>query len=244
MLATYSGDLSRPSILSEATPAQTISGSGATLLPGLIDTHTHLEPFVRRGDLPARARRIAAFLKSNDRRIRETALEARAMDHLEAAGRTGALAAMRAAEDVLDEVVSQPQFVNQRARIFELGAAMALEVGKNRMESLGDVQETADLIYYSCYQMEKNNGYIVEMGKDPLVGYEASNVSVLRPYGVWLVVSPFNFPLNLVAHKVLRRLSSSRRDWATIERGSAWLGVRGKASLPPCLVRTWSTVRR
>ena len=79
-------------------------------------------------------------------------------------------------------------------RIFELGAAMAMEVGKNRMESLGDVQETADLIYYSCYQMEKNNGYIVEMGKDPLVGFDASNVSVLRPYGVWLVVSPFNFP--------------------------------------------------
>lgn len=79
-------------------------------------------------------------------------------------------------------------------RIFDLGAAMALEVGKNRMESLGDVQETADLIYYSCYQMEKNDGYIVEMGKDPLVGYEARNVSVLRPYGVWLVVSPFNFP--------------------------------------------------
>jgi 1-pyrroline-5-carboxylate dehydrogenase len=79
-------------------------------------------------------------------------------------------------------------------RIFDLGAAMAMEVGKNRMESLGDVQETADLIYYSCYQMEKNQGYMVEMGKDPLVGYEARNVSVLRPYGVWLVVSPFNFP--------------------------------------------------
>lgn len=79
-------------------------------------------------------------------------------------------------------------------RIFDLGAAMALEVGKNRMESLGDVQETADLIYYSCYQMEKNEGFMVEMGKDPLVGYEARNVSVLRPYGVWLVVSPFNFP--------------------------------------------------
>ncbi|MEW6405274.1 MAG: aldehyde dehydrogenase family protein [Chloroflexota bacterium] len=79
-------------------------------------------------------------------------------------------------------------------RIFDLGAAMAMEVGKNRMESLGDVQETADLIYYSCYQMEKNGGYAVEMGKDPLVGYEGRNVSVLRPYGVWLVVSPFNFP--------------------------------------------------
>jgi 1-pyrroline-5-carboxylate dehydrogenase len=82
-------------------------------------------------------------------------------------------------------------------RIFDLGAAMALEVGKNRMESLGDVQETADLIYYSCHQMETNNGYIREMGKDPLVGYDSTNISVLRPYGVWLVVSPYNFPFAL-----------------------------------------------
>jgi 1-pyrroline-5-carboxylate dehydrogenase len=83
------------------------------------------------------------------------------------------------------------------ARIFELGAAMALEVGKNRMESLGDVQETADLMYYSALMMEKNNGFIKPMGRDPLVGYEASNISVLRPYGVWLIVSPFNFPFAL-----------------------------------------------
>jgi len=82
-------------------------------------------------------------------------------------------------------------------RIFELGAAMALEVGKNRMESLGDVQETADLMSYSAQMMEENGGFIKEMGKDPLVGYEARNVSVLRPYGVWLVVSPFNFPFAL-----------------------------------------------
>jgi 1-pyrroline-5-carboxylate dehydrogenase len=82
-------------------------------------------------------------------------------------------------------------------RIFELGAAMALEVGKNRMESLGDVQETADLMYWSAQMMEENNGYIKEMGKDPLVGYDSTNVSVLRPYGVWLIVSPFNFPFAL-----------------------------------------------
>ncbi|MEW5829821.1 MAG: aldehyde dehydrogenase family protein [Chloroflexota bacterium] len=92
---------------------------------------------------------------------------------------------LRKAADLIDE------------RIFELGAAMALEVGKNRMESLGDVAETADLIRYACYQMEVNDGFIKEMGKDPLVGYEARNVSVLRPYGVWLVVSPFNFPFAL-----------------------------------------------
>ncbi len=82
-------------------------------------------------------------------------------------------------------------------RIFDLGAAMALEVGKNRMESLGDVQETADLMYYSAKMMEENNGFVKEMGKDPLVGYEARNVSVLKPYGVWLIISPFNFPFAL-----------------------------------------------
>jgi 1-pyrroline-5-carboxylate dehydrogenase len=82
-------------------------------------------------------------------------------------------------------------------RIFELSAAMTLEVGKNRLEALGDVQETADLISYSCDQMEKNDGYIVPMGNDPLTDYQSTNVSVLRPYGVWLVVSPFNFPFAL-----------------------------------------------
>ena len=82
-------------------------------------------------------------------------------------------------------------------RIFELGAAMALEVGKNRMESLGDVQETADLMYWSARMMEENDGFVKEMGRDPLVGFDSSNVSVLRPYGVWLIVSPFNFPFAL-----------------------------------------------
>ncbi len=82
-------------------------------------------------------------------------------------------------------------------RIFDLGAAMAMEVGKNRMESLGDAQETADLMYYSAQMMEENKGFVKPMGKDPLVGYDASNISVLRPYGVWLIVSPFNFPLAL-----------------------------------------------
>jgi 1-pyrroline-5-carboxylate dehydrogenase len=82
-------------------------------------------------------------------------------------------------------------------RTFEISAAMALEVGKNRMESLADVAETADLIRYACSQMEQNDGYIVEMGRDPLVGYTATNFSKLRPYGVWLVISPFNFPTAL-----------------------------------------------
>jgi len=87
-------------------------------------------------------------------------------------------------------------------RTFEIAAAMSLEVGKNRMESLGDIAETADLIRYACFQMEKNEGYVVAMGRDPLVGYMAINYSVLRPYGVWLVISPFNFPVALTGGPV------------------------------------------
>jgi 1-pyrroline-5-carboxylate dehydrogenase len=82
-------------------------------------------------------------------------------------------------------------------RVYEIAAVISLEVGKNRMEALGDIAETADLIRYACDQMEKNNGYITRMGKDPLKGYKSRNTSVLRPYGVWLVISPFNFPAAL-----------------------------------------------
>ena len=57
--------------------------------------------------------------------------------------------------------------------------------------------ETADLIRYYCDEMERNNGYMVEMGRDPLVGYSSTNTSVMRPYGTWLVISPFNFPASL-----------------------------------------------
>lgn len=82
-------------------------------------------------------------------------------------------------------------------RIFEIAAVVSLEVGKNRMEALGDVAETADLLRYACDQMEANKGYIVEMGRDPLVGFASTNISILRPYGPWLVISPFNFPAAL-----------------------------------------------
>lgn len=87
-------------------------------------------------------------------------------------------------------------------RIFEFGAVISLEVGKNRMEALADAAETADLIRYACQQMEDNNGFVKPMGKDPLVGYNSTNVSVLRPYGVWLVISPFNFPCALTGGPV------------------------------------------
>lgn len=95
------------------------------------------------------------------------------------------LTLLRKAADIIDE------------RIFVFGAVITLEVGKNRMEALGDAAEAADLIRYACDQIEANDGFIKRMGNDPLKGYKATNYSVLRPYGVWLVISPFNFPAAL-----------------------------------------------
>jgi len=91
-------------------------------------------------------------------------------------------------------------------RVYELSAAMSLEVGKNRMESLGDAQEAADFVWYFASQMEANNGYIKPMSSDPLVGFKVTNMSVLRPYGVWGVISPFNFPIALSAGPSLAAL--------------------------------------
>ena len=91
-------------------------------------------------------------------------------------------------------------------RLYEMAAVVSLEVGKNRMEAAGDVAETADLFRYACDQMDATHGFTVEMGRDPLSGYVATNVSVLRPHGVWVVISPFNFPCALTGGPVAAAL--------------------------------------
>lgn len=82
-------------------------------------------------------------------------------------------------------------------RVYAISAVVALEVGKNRMESIGEVQETADLIDWYCDQMEANEGFDRALPDDPLAGFRSHNRTVLRPYGAWAVVAPFNFPVAL-----------------------------------------------
>jgi 1-pyrroline-5-carboxylate dehydrogenase len=78
-------------------------------------------------------------------------------------------------------------------RQYELAALMCMEVGKNRFEAIAEVSETVDLILYYAQQMEDHRGYEQPMGG---TGAEQTK-SVLKPYGVWAVVAPFNFPLAL-----------------------------------------------
>lgn len=81
-------------------------------------------------------------------------------------------------------------------RLFDLAALLAYEVGKNRLEALGDVAETVEFFRYYAGQITEHDGF-----ETPLSSLSASehNVSVLRPYGTWAVISPFNFPLALAS---------------------------------------------
>jgi 1-pyrroline-5-carboxylate dehydrogenase len=77
----------------------------------------------------------------------------------------------------------------------EYGALVAYEVGKSRLEALGEVEEAADLIRYYSDVYERNDGY--EHAMDNLGDPTVHTKSVLRPFGVFAVISPFNFPMAL-----------------------------------------------
>jgi 1-pyrroline-5-carboxylate dehydrogenase len=83
-------------------------------------------------------------------------------------------------------------------RVYDLAAVMVMEMGKNRIEALGEVEESADLIRWNVKMMRENNGFSKQLGSfDPA---KDENFSVLRPYGVWAVISPFNFPMALAVN--------------------------------------------
>ena len=79
-------------------------------------------------------------------------------------------------------------------RHMELAALASLETGKSRTESILEVQEAIDLIEAYAGHMEENEGYT-----QPLNSFVEGerNVDVLRPYGVFGVIAPFNFPVAL-----------------------------------------------
>jgi 1-pyrroline-5-carboxylate dehydrogenase len=81
-----------------------------------------------------------------------------------------------------------------RERKFDLAATMSLEVGKSRLESMGDAEESADLIDYYAQQVEDANGFVRPMAAMTPI---ERNTDVQRPYGVFACIAPFNFPLAL-----------------------------------------------
>ncbi|MEM1948072.1 MAG: aldehyde dehydrogenase family protein [Candidatus Caldarchaeum sp.] len=98
---------------------------------------------------------------------------------------------MRRAAELIDE------------RKFEIAAVITYEAGKNRLEALAECWEGIDALKYYARIMEENNGYEKEMGPG---GPGEICKMVTRPYGVWVVISPFNFPFMLANGMMLGAL--------------------------------------
>jgi 1-pyrroline-5-carboxylate dehydrogenase len=110
-----------------------------------------------------------------------------------------------------------------RERKFELAACMSLEVGKSRMESLGDAEESADLIDYYAGQMEDAGGFQQKMNK--LTPIE-DNTDLLRPFGVFVCIAPFNFPLALACGMSSAALVAGNTLVFKPAQDTPWTGVR------------------
>jgi 1-pyrroline-5-carboxylate dehydrogenase len=79
-------------------------------------------------------------------------------------------------------------------RKYDLGMATLYEVGKSRLEAMGEAEEAVDLIDWHCDEMERNKGFVEPMQR----ALKAEETTCrLKPVGVFAVIAPFNFPLAL-----------------------------------------------
>ena len=109
-------------------------------------------------------------------------------------------------------------------RVYLIAAALCLEVGKNRMEGLGEAQEAADFFESYAREFERSEGYSRALADDPLADYRSHNRSVLKPHGVWVVIAPFNFPLALLGGPTAAALVTGNTVVAKGATDTPWAG--------------------
>jgi 1-pyrroline-5-carboxylate dehydrogenase len=95
-----------------------------------------------------------------------------------------------------------------RKHKFEIAAILSIENGKSRYESVGEVDEAIDFLNYYSLEMLRNRGFVrntrigasskqVSAGFQGAPGNEERITLALRPYGVFGVIAPFNFPISI-----------------------------------------------
>lgn len=96
------------------------------------------------------------------------------------------------------------QGVKERAE--ELARTMALEAGKPISFAKIEVARCIDLFQYAAEEVKRWGGEVVPLDLDKL-GEQRMGIYKRFPIGPVLGITPFNFPLNLVAHKVAPALA-------------------------------------
>jgi acyl-CoA reductase-like NAD-dependent aldehyde dehydrogenase len=88
-----------------------------------------------------------------------------------------------------------------RQRVDELGRTISLEVGKTFAEGKGEAQRSIETMQLSAEEAKRISGEVLPLDGAP--GAAGKFGFTLRvPCGVVAAITPFNFPLNLVCHKV------------------------------------------
>ncbi len=83
----------------------------------------------------------------------------------------------------------------------ELAVTIAAEAGKPLKTATLEAERCVSTLEFSAVEARKLTGGTVPMGAAP-AGVGKLGVMLRVPYGVVGAISPFNFPLNLVAHKL------------------------------------------
>jgi acyl-CoA reductase-like NAD-dependent aldehyde dehydrogenase len=86
-------------------------------------------------------------------------------------------------------------------RLDELALTIAAEAGKPLKTARVEAARCVDTLTFSAVEARKLSGGTVPMEASP-AGAGKLGVMLRVPYGVVGAISPFNFPLNLVAHKL------------------------------------------
>jgi 1-pyrroline-5-carboxylate dehydrogenase len=107
-------------------------------------------------------------------------------------------------------------------RHLELAAAMSLETGKNRTEAIVEVQEAIELIETYSEEMERHDGFVASLAS--LTPAERGT-EILRPYGVFGVIAPFNVPFALTIGMTAAALLAGNTVVVKPSEEAPWTGA-------------------
>jgi acyl-CoA reductase-like NAD-dependent aldehyde dehydrogenase len=131
----------------------------------------------------------------------------------------GGAAEARAALDAADEALRNPLPAHERARILDRVAALlqeredeaariiCSEAGKPMKAARVEAQRAASTYTFAAVEARKLAGEMVPMDASK-AGEGKLGFTLRLPVGIVGAISPFNFPLNLVAHKIAPALAA------------------------------------
>ncbi|HVB75993.1 MAG TPA: aldehyde dehydrogenase family protein [Ktedonobacteraceae bacterium] len=94
-----------------------------------------------------------------------------------------------------------------RSRVDDLALTMAYEAGKPLRDALAEAERAADTFTWAAEEAKRIHGEMVPLEATP--GSENRLAFTIRvPVGVVCAITPFNFPINMAAHKIAPALAA------------------------------------